>query len=101
MRCREQWFDEHKDTLMSAVGYIDKQILPLENAWFVEYKWDYNYQTRVSNPTYFLTNKLKGVKQSITRQQAQTRDQIQQDHDWLTIDDTQAKELAIELGLAS
>ena len=43
MRCREQWFDEHKDTLMSAVGYIDKQILPLENAWFVEYKWDYNY----------------------------------------------------------
>ena len=101
MRCREQWFDEHKDTLMSAVGYIDKQILPLENAWFVEYKWNYNYQTRVSNPTYFLTNNLKGVKQVITRQQAQTREQIQRDNDWITIGDTQAKELAIELGLAS
>ena len=74
MRCREQWFDEHKDTLMSAVGYIDKQILHLDDAWFVEYKWNYDYQTR---------------------------DQIQQDHDWLTIDDTQAKELAVTLGLAS
>ena len=101
MRCREQWFDEHKNTLMSAVGYIDKQILPLGDAWFVDYKWDYNYRTEVSSPTYFLRNKLKGVQHPITREQAQTRDQLQRDHDWLTIDDTQAKELAVTLGLAS
>ena len=101
MGCREQWFNEHKDTCMQAVGYIDKQIIPLENAWYVEYKWDYNYSTQVSNPTYFLANKLKGVKQLITREQAQTRDQLQRDQNWLTIDDTQAKELAITLGLAS
>ena len=48
-----------------------------------------------------LINKLKGVKQTITKEQAQTPEQIAEDHSWLTIDDTQAKELAIQLGLAS
>ena len=96
MRCREQWFDEHKNTLMQAVGYIDKQILPLDDAWYVEYNWGYS-----SQPHYMLINKLKGVNQTITREQAQTPEQIAEDHSWLTIDDTQAKELAIQLGLAS
>ena len=96
MRCREQWFDEHKNTLMQAVGYIDKQILPLDDAWYVEYNWGYS-----SQPHYMLINKLKGVKQTITKEQAQTPEQIAEDHSWLTIDDTQAKELAIQLGLAS
>ena len=96
MRCREQWFDEHKNTLMQAVGYIDKQVLPLDDAWYVEYNWGYN-----SEPSYNLINKLKGVKQVITREQAQTPEQIAEDHNWLTIDDTQAKELAIQLSLAS
>jgi len=96
MRCREQWFDEHKNTLMQAVGYIDKQILPLNDAWYVEYNWGYN-----SQPNYMLVNKLKGVKQSITREQAQSPEDIERGHEWLHIDDTQARELAIQLGLAS
>ena len=96
MRCREQWFDEHKNTLMQAVGYIDKQVLPLDDAWYVEYNWGYN-----SEPSYNLINKLKGVKQVITREQAQTPEQIAEDHNWLHIDDTQARELATTLGLAS
>ncbi len=94
--CREAWWNEHKDTCMNAVGFIDKQVLPLEDAWFVEYSWGYS-----SEPTYKLVNKLKGVRQPITRQQAQTQEQIDADHNWVTIDDTQAKELAITLGLAS
>ena len=96
MNCREEWWNEHKDTCMNAVGFIDKQVLPLEDAWFVEYIWSHS-----SEPTYILINKLKGVKQPITRQQAQTQEQINADHNWLTIDDTQARELAIQLGLAS
>ena len=32
MGCREQWWKEHKDTCMNAVGFIDKQVLPLEDA---------------------------------------------------------------------
>ena len=96
--CRDTWWQDHKDTCMNAVGYIDKQILPLDDAWFVAYHWGhYNDE----QPHYELINKLKGVKRTITKQQAQTPEQIAEDHSWSTIDDTQAKELAIQLGLAS
>ena len=98
MGCREQWFNEHKDTCMQAVGFIDKQIIPLEDAWYVEYKYDWREE---SENRYHLINKLKGIDQVITKQQAQTPEQIAEDHNWSTIDDTQAKELAIQLGLAS
>ena len=106
--CRETWFQEHKDTCMNAVGFIDKQILPLDDAWFVEYKygsygWDNEMEERVEvTPAgYYLINKLKGIRQAIPRQQAQTPEDIAEDRTWTTIDDTQAKELAIQLGLAS
>ena len=108
MGCRETWFQEHKDTCMNAVGFIDKQILPLDDAWFVEYKysnhrWDNERQEsiEITPAGYYLTNKLKGIKRAIPQQQAQTQEQIDADHSWQTIDDTQAKELAIQLGLAS
>ena len=98
MGCREQWFNEHKETCMNAVGFIDKQILPLDDAWYVEYRYDWR---EGSENRYHLINKLKGVDQHITQQQAQTPEQIADDHSWQTIDGTQAKELAIQLGLAS
>mgnify|MGYP003131484521 FL=1 len=98
MGCRDAWFNEHKDTCMNAVGFIDKQILPLEDAWYVEYKYDWREE---SQNRYHLINKLKGIDQHITQQQAQTQEQIDADHSWCTIDTTQAKELAITLGLAS
>jgi len=96
--CRDVWWQDHKDTCMNAVGYIDKQVLPLEDAWYVKYNYGY-YNEESSR--YFLINKLKGISQIITQQQAQTPEQIAEDHSWSTIDDTQAKELAITLGLAS
>ena len=95
-RCMDKWFNENWQTCLNAVGEIDKQVLPLDDAWFVDYIWGYN-----SEPVYKLVNKLKGVKQVITREQAQTPENIQRDYQHLTIDDTQAKELAIQLGLAS
>ena len=98
MGCRDQWWNEHKDTCMQAVGFIDKQIIPLEDAWYVEYRYSWNTET---HDRYHLVNKLKGVDQTITREQAQTPEQIAEDHNWLTVDDTQAKELAVTLGLAS
>ncbi len=94
--CRDTWWQDHKDTCMQAVGFIDKQVLPLDDAWYVEYNWGYN-----SQPNYMLVNKLKGVKQSITREQAQSPEDIERGHEWLHIDDTQARELAEQLGLAS
>jgi len=101
MGCREEWWQEHKDTCMNAVGFIDKQILPLDDAWYVEYNYNWNNERQESDYTYTLRNKLQGVKQPITREQAQTPEDIQNDHRYSTIDDTQAKELAITLGLAS
>ena len=98
MGCRDTWFNDNKDTCMQAVGFIDKQIIPLEDAWFVEYRYDWRAEQQ---DRYHLVNKLKGVDQTITREQAQTPEQIAEDHNWLTVDDTQAKELAVTLGLAS
>ena len=98
MGCRDQWFNDNKDTCMNAVGFIDKQVLPVADAWFVSHI--YHWGEEPSNG-YFLINKLAGVKQQITRQQAQTQEQIDADHSWLTIDTTEAKELATTLGLAS
>jgi len=95
-RCMDKWFNEHWQTCLNAVGEIDKQVLPLDDAWFVDYIWGYN-----SEPVYKLINKLKGVKQTITREQAQSPEDIERDWQYKTIDDTQAKELAEQLGLAS
>ena len=99
MGCREEWWNEHKDTCMNAVGYIDKQVLSLEDAWYVEYKYGYNLD---ESNRYHLINKLKGIDRVITKQQAQTPEQQAEEYgDWHTIDNDQAKELAITLGLAS
>ena len=98
MGCREQWWIDHKNICIQAVGFIDKQILPLQDAWYVEYRYDWRAEQQ---DRYHLVNKLKGVDQTITREQAQTQEQIDADHSWCTISDTQAKELAIQLSLAS
>ena len=98
MGCRDVWWNEHKDTCMTAVGFIDKQIIPLDDAWYVEYKYD--WREEIQN-RYHLINKLKGIDQHITQQQAQTQEQIDADHSCRTIDTSQSKELPITLGLAS
>ena len=99
MGCREQWFYEHKDTCMNAVGFIDKQVLPLDDAWFVES--DYSWNSGDCIYVYYIRNKNRGIKQQITREQAQEPEMIQRDYGYATIGDTQARELAVQLGLAS
>ena len=90
-RCMDQWFNVHWQTCLNAVGEIDKQVLPLDDAWYVEYNWGYNSEPHYmsegyyTNAGYHLINKLKGVKQLITREQAQTPDQIRQDYQSLTL----------------
>jgi hypothetical protein len=97
--CREIWWKDHKDTCMNAVGFIDKQVLPLDDAWFVEY--DYSWRTGTPENLYYISNKNRGIKQQITREQAQTPEDIQRGFDYVVIGDTEAKELAKQLGLAS
>ena len=101
MGCRETWWNEHKDTCMNAVGFIDKQVLPLDDAWFVEYQYNWNSDTQTHDPHYYIRNKNRGVRQPITREQAQSPEDIARDWDYRTISDAQARELAVQLGLAS
>jgi hypothetical protein len=95
--CREQWWNEHKTTCMNAVGFIDKQTIPIEDAWIVRTQWDYN-SVDGSHRIWQLENKLMGVYHSITREQALKPNT---DSDWDTINNPEARELAITLGLAS
>jgi len=100
-RCMDKWFNEHWQTCLNAVGEIDKQVLPLDDAWFVEYQYNWNSYGQANDPLYFIRNKNRNIKQPITREQAQSPEDIERDWCHTTIDDTQAKELAITLGLAS
>ena len=56
--CRDQWWNEHKTTCMNAVGFIDKQVIPVGNAWYVQTYGDYD-QERGSFKTWKLVNLLK------------------------------------------
>ena len=97
MGCRDIWWREHKDTCMNAVGFIDKQTIPIENAWIVRTQWDYN-SVDGSHRIWRLENKLMGVYHSITKEQALKPNT---DSDWDTINNPEARELANTLGLAS
>ena len=98
MGCRDQWFKDNATTCMNGVGIIGKQTVEVEDSWFVEYKYDYRTSP---NNRYHLVNKLKGVDQGITQQQAQTPEDIQLGHNWNVINQKDSKQLAITLGLAS
>ena len=97
--CRDQWFKDNATTCMTAVGIIGKQTIDVKDSW--QFSADYNYQSEDTRHEYYLINKLMGIKQSITRQQAQTDEQIREGYGWSCRSDSEAKPLAIQLGLAS
>ena len=100
LSCLNTWIKTNKETLINAVGEIGKQTIGVDDAW--EFKHDRNYNSNSENEDmYFLINRLQGVYQAITREQAQTPDQMRQDYGWCTRGDSEAKPLAIQLGLAS
>ena len=70
MRCREQWWAEHKDTCIRAVGLRLKPVkLAPESAWKKNYKYNYNGETKGTRYTHYLENILLGEKISITEAQ--------------------------------
>ena len=101
LQCHNEWSEQYISQAIDTLGIrIHEPVkINLDDAWYVEYS--YSWRNQNSEDEYYLRNKLKGVRQLITKQQAQTPEQIAEDHSWSTIDDTQAKELAITLGLAS
>ena len=97
--CFHSYFNNNLPAIKNAVPEIGKQTTGVDDAW--TFKHDRNYNGEQTEDIYFLTNKLMGVKHSITREQAQTPEQIQQDYGWCTRENSEAKPLAIQLGLAS
>ena len=67
MGCREEWWEENKDTCLRAVGLrIEPVKIPTESAWSKNYTW------RSSNDggdRHYLENKLMGIKIPITEAQ--------------------------------
>ena len=106
-RCRQEWYDLNREICVQTVGVIGKKTIPLDDAWFVEYNYGtYRWNDEMNqggyvNNGWYLMNKLQGIKQSITKEQAQTPEQISEGNSWTHIDDDQAKQLAVQLGLAS
>ena len=98
--CFHSWFRTNKEILLNTVGTIGKQTLGVDNAWQFKSEWNNNNDTNNRND-YFLINLLMGVRHAVTRQQAQTPQQQRQDYGWCTRPDSEAKPLAIQLGLAS
>ena len=93
--CFHTYFKEHSRRILDTVGEIKKQTIGVDNAWKIVSEWS------GGGNNYFLENKLMGIKQEISREQAQTPEQLREDYDWHTRPDSEAKSLAIQLGLAS
>ena len=93
--CFHSWFKTNKEILLNTIGTIGKQTIGVDNAWQFKHEW-------VNGGTnYFLINYLMGVRHALTREQAQTPEQMRQDYGWYTKENSEAKPLAIQLGLAS
>ena len=97
--CRDQWFKDNATTCMTAVGIIPKQTVDVKDSW--QFSADYNYVSNDSGHDYFLINRFMGAKHSITREQALNPEDIRNHNHWNTKSDSEAKPLAIQLGLAS
>jgi len=96
--CFHNYFNSNLPAIKNAVGTIDKQTIGVDDAWEFKSEWVGGGDQRNN---YFLVNYLMGVRHKLTREQAQTPEQIQQDYGWYTKENSEAKPLAIQLGLAS
>ena len=100
--CFHAYFNNNLPAIKNAVPEIGKQTIGVDDAW--EFKHEYNYTNgngEDNRNTFFLINYLQGVRHAITREQAQTPEQIREDYGWQTRPNSEAKPLAIQLGLAS
>ena len=101
LNCHNEWSEKYMSQAIDALNVrINEPVkVNVNDAWHVQH--DYSWSSGDSSSRYKLINKLQGIRQTITREQAQTPEQISDGHDWRHIDDTQARELAVKLGLAS
>ena len=102
MGCRHQWFNNNQQAFINAAGITGKQTIGVDDAWEFKSEWNNNYNDTNNRNDYFLINYLMGVRHTLTREQAQTPEQLRETHyGWGTRPSSEAKPLAIQLGLAS
>ena len=95
--CFHNYFKKHSRRILDTIGEIKKQTIGVNDAWEFRSEWN----TVGRGNSYFLVNRLQGVYRTITREQAQTPEQLREDYGWTTRPDSEAKPLAIQLGLSS
>ena len=98
-KCLHSIIKTNADLLIRTIGEIGKQTIGVDDAW--EFKYESCYVDNGHSYNYFLINYLMGVRHPLTREQAQTPEQLLQDYGWYTRGNSEAKPLAIQLGLAS
>jgi len=100
--CFHNYFNSNLSAIKNAVGEIGKQTTGVDDAWEIKHEYNYSDGNGEDNRNvFFLINRLQGVRHAITKQQAQTPEQIREDYGWQTRPDSEAKPLAIQLGLTS
>ena len=98
--CFHSYLIANETVVFNIVPEIGKQTIGVDDAW--KFKYERNYNSEHNEDIYFLVNPLKNVRYAITREQAQTPEQIRrEEYGCYTLPDSEAKELAIQLGLAS
>lgn len=99
--CLHSIIKTNADLLIRTIGEIGKQTIGVDDAWQFKSEWNNNNDTNNRND-YFLINLLMGVKHTLTREQAQTPEQLREtNYGWGTRPSSEAKPLAIQLGLTS
>ena len=98
--CFHSYLIANETVVFNIVPEIGKQTIGVDDAW--KFKYERNYNSEHNEDIYFLVNPLKNVRYAITKEQAQTPEQIRrEEYGCYTRPDSEAKELAIQLGLAS
>ena len=97
--CKNTFISNNIIAIFNTIPPIGKKTIGVDDAW--EFKHERNYNREQTEDIYFLINRLQGIHHVITREQAQTPNQIRQDYGWYTRPNSEAKPLAIQLGLAS
>lgn len=68
--CREEWWREHRDTCIRAVGLrVEPVKLPMESAWSKGYNYSWYKNTNERNDLHYIENKLMGIRIPITEHQ--------------------------------
>jgi len=104
LHCQNAWADEFMGSALRALGNLitEPKKLMLEDNWFFSADYNSNWNTTSeARYEYHLVNLNKNVKYRITREQAQTPEQMQEEYGaWQTRPSEEAKPLAVQLGIA-